>query len=356
MRRTIFHVDMDAFYASVEQRDRPEFRGRPVIVGADPQEGKGRGVVAACSYEARKFGIHSAMPIGQAYRRCPDGVFLRPDMAKYSEASRRIREMFRKLTSQVEPISIDEAFLDVSEKASDEREAIRLARRLKAGIFRRHRLTASVGIGPSKFIAKIASDIRKPNGLFLVREAQVQRFLDPLPISRLWGVGPRTEERLRAMGISRIRELRESDPEALAARFGKLGAHLWDLARGIDPRPVVVQRPVKSMGRESTFPEDTDDRRVVEGTLDRLCLRVADRLKKKGLEGGTVTLKLRYADFTTLTRQESVRDPVGEAETLQFLARRLLHRHVDGSQKIRLIGVAVSRLTEVRGRRQLRLW
>lgn len=356
MDRTIFHVDMDAFYASVEQRDRPEFRGRPVIVGADPQDGRGRGVVAACSYEARKFGIHSAMPISQAFRRCPDGVFLRPDMAKYIEASRHIREIFRKLTPLVEPISIDEAFLDVSEKASDEREAIRLARRLKAGIFRRHRLTASVGIGPSKFIAKIASDIRKPNGLFLVREAQVQRFLDPLPISRLWGVGPRTEERLLAMGISRIRELRESDPEALAARFGKLGPHLWNLAHGIDPRPVVVQRPVKSIGQESTFAEDTGDRRLVERTLDRLCLRVADRLKKKGLEGGTVTLKLRYADFTTLTRQASIREPVREAEALQFLARRILHRNVDDSQKIRLIGVAVSRLTEVRGRRQLPLW
>ncbi len=282
MNRWIFHVDMDAFYASIEQRDHPEFRGRPVVVGADPRQGFGRGVVAACSYEARKFGIHSALPIGQAYRRCPDAVFVRPEMAKYRETSRHIRKIFAEITDLVEPISIDEAFLDVSGLVEEPVAAVKLARDLKLRIRSKEELTASVGIGPSKFIAKIASDLRKPDGLLLIRPEEVRRFLDPLPISRIWGVGPRTAERLRKMGVATIRQLRQIDVETLKQRFGKMGGHLSQLANGVDDRPVVGEREVKSISQEHTLLEE--DGRIV-GRDERESRFEAARSRSTGTNG-----------------------------------------------------------------------
>lgn len=356
MDRCIFHVDMDAFYASIEQRDHPEFRDRPVVVGADPRQGFGRGVVAACSYEARKFGIHSALPISQAYRRCPDAVFVRPDMSKYVETSRRIRSIFSEFTDRVEPLSIDEAFLDVSHLVRDPEAAIRLARDLKQRIRAREGLTASVGIGPSKFIAKIASDLRKPDGLLLIRPHEVQRFLDPLPISRIWGVGPRTEQKLEQMGVTTIRQLRRIDGATLESRFGKLGGHLSRLARGVDERPVVVERQTKSISQEHTFLEDTADRAEMETTLTAMGRKVARRLREAELEARTVCLKLRYSSFRTLTRQVTLKQPTDDDAEIIAIVRTLLERQLRPGDKVRLLGVGVSSLARRGSERQLSLF
>ena len=342
--RTIFHVDMDAFYASIEQREHPDYRGKPVIVGADPQEGRGRGVVAACSYEARKFGIHSAMPIVKAFRLCPKGIYLRPDFKKYTQVSRAIRTIFHAFADLVEPLSIDEAFLDMSQAVSDGEAAVKLAQSLKSTILQEQQLTSSVGIAPNKFVAKIASDLKKPDGLTLVLSDQVQSFLDPLPISRLWGVGPKTEARLFQMGIKTILQLRHYDKEVLVQSLGKMGAHLWNLSNGVDNRPVMENREVKSIGHERTFSEDTWDKGTLEQTLLRLSASISQRLSKKGLSGKTVTLKLRYSDFTTITRQTTLREALEEESDIYQVARKLLRKFRDPSRKIRLIGVSVSSL------------
>ncbi len=342
--RTIFHVDMDAFYSSIEQREHPEYQGKAVIVGADPREGKGRGVVAACSYVARTFGIHSAMPISQAFRLCPAGIYLRPDFKKYTQVSREIRTIFRSFSDLVEPLSIDEAFLDMSHQVKDAGTALELAQSLKTEIVQTQHLTSSVGIAPSKFIAKIASDLKKPDGLVLVRLDQVQGFLDPLPISRLWGVGPKTETKLSEMEIKTILQLRHFDKRVLVRRFGKLGVHLWRLSNGLDDRPVVENREVKSIGHETTFPEDAWENETLENALQGLSSRVSQRLCQRGLSGKTITLKLRYSDFTTITRQTTLREALESASDIYSLVRKLLRKFRDPERKIRLVGVSVSSL------------
>ena len=358
MERTIFHVDMDAFYASVEQRDHVEYRGKPVIVGADPQRGLGRGVVAACSYEARRFGVRSAMPIGRAFRLCPQGVYLRPDFAKYVDTSRIIRRIFRSFTDVVEPVSIDEAFLDMSEQASDEATVLETARSLKREVLASQQLTVSVGVGPNKFVAKIASDLKKPDGLLLVREEEVQRFLDPLLVSRIWGVGPKTAVKLKRMGIETILQLRHANQELLVSCFGRLGAQLWKLSQGIDDRPVIVYREPQSVGHETTFSRDVEDIKRLERTLDYLCENVSRRLRKYRLSAKTVTLKLRYSDFTTITRQQTFRHPFSDAVDILFVAESLLRRFRDPKRRVRLLGVSVSSLQSPSsvGGRQLSLF
>ena len=342
--RTIFHVDMDAFYASVEQRNAPRYREQPVIVGADPKEGKGRGVVAACSYEARRYGIHSAMPIGKAYRLCPDGVYLRPNISEYTRVSRSLREVFRSFTDLVEPLSIDEAFLDMTGQVGPGSNGTEMARSLKRAIREKESLSASIGIAPNKFLAKIASDLEKPDGLVVVNESGIESFLDPLEIRRLWGVGPKTEARLRKRGIDTIQQLRESEKESLVQHFGKLGQHLWALSRGIDNRPVVTQRKPKSVGHERTFAEDVMDSDTLETTLERLSQSVAERLHRSELSGKTVTLKLRYSDFTTITRQSTFRDVLDQGPEIFSVARRLLQKFRDPDRRVRLIGVSVTSL------------
>lgn len=344
MGRIIFHVDMDAFYASVEQRENPEYRGRPVIVGADPKNGSGRGVVAACSYEARRFGIHSALPISQAYRRCPHGVYVRPRMNLYIEASRQIRQVFYSLTSLVEPMSIDEAFLDMTGKAASVGEARRIALQLKSSIRHEQHLTASVGVAPNKFIAKIASDLQKPDGLVIVPPQSIHEFLDPLPISRIWGVGPKMAERLKQHQLETIAQLRQVPLERLVQLFGKMGNHLWGLSHGIDERPVVTSRNPKSIGHEVTFSEDTRDEDKLKTTLVRLSEKVGERIEKKSLVFKSVCLKLRYSDFTTLTRQSSLHTPSSDPALIAATACRLFADNWDRQQKIRLIGVSVSAL------------
>lgn len=356
MARTIFHVDMDAFYASIEQRDHPSYQGRPVIVGANPKSGAGRGVVAACSYEARRFGVHSALPIGAAYRRCPDAVFVRPDMAKYRVVSKQIRGLFLDHTPLVEPLSIDEAFLDLSRDVVSANHALELGEKLKHEIFDQYQLTASVGIAPNKFVAKIASDLKKPDGLVQVTEDKLQQFLDPLPIGRLWGVGPRTEEKLKAMKIHLIGDLRSVERASLIRSFGKGGDHLWRLSNGIDDRPIVTSHQPKSVGHETTFSEDIRNMAKLEATLRGLSEKVSRRLHGHTLTGKTITLKIRYSDFETLTRQATLRNAVSNAPDIYRIAHKLLRKHRDAEQYVRLIGVSVSHLEIPGTARQLTLF
>lgn len=342
--RRILHVDMDAFYASVEQRDHPELRDQPVIVGADPRKGAGRGVVAACSYEARKFGIHSALPISRAWKLCPHGCYVRPRLSRYQEVSRTIMDILRHYTDLVEPLSIDEAFLDVTGSITLKGSAEKIARDIKSEVRGVTGLTASVGVAPNKFLAKIASDLEKPDGFVVVPDDNVEGFLERLPISRLWGVGPKTEARLRRLGVGTIRELAAIPRERLIQTLGSTGEHLWHLSRGEDDRPVVADWDPKSISCETTFDEDTDDRDRLLTTIHNLSEEVARRLRRQGFRASRITLKLRYASFTTHTRQSSVPSPV---ETGQDIARVVLPLFEEFSleEKIRLIGVGTGKLS-----------
>jgi DNA polymerase-4 len=337
--RTVLHVDMDAFYASVEQRDRPELRGRPVIVGADPS---GRGVVSAASYEARRFGVHSAMPIGRAARLCPDGAFLPVDMDKYGAVSREVMAMLADFTPLLEPVSIDEAFLDVTGTEGLHGTGPAVARAIKARIAASLRLTASVGVAANKFVAKVASDLRKPDGLVVVAPGTEADFLAPLPVSRLWGVGRVTAEGLEAMGLQTIGQLAAVPAPYLEARFGPSGRGLQDLARGRDDRPVEPFAPPKSMGAEETFGHDHRDAERLHATLREQAERVARELRAEGFAGRCVTLKLRFADFSTLTRRHTD-DATQDGLAIYRRARALLDR-IPLRQPVRLIGLSVSSL------------
>jgi DNA polymerase-4 len=338
--RKIIHVDMDAFYASVEQRDDPSLRGRPVIVGGRPDA---RGVVAACSYEARTFGIRSAMPSAHAKRLCPDAVFLRPRMQHYAEISRQIRAIFATVSDRIEPLSLDEAYLDVSENKLHEPLAGRLARYLKQEIKRVTGLTASAGVGPCKLVAKIASDVNKPDGLCIVRPEEVADFLAPLPVTRLWGVGPKTAQRLSELGIRSVADVRSASPDELERRLGRYGELLRRLSWGDDARPVESRREAKSRGNETTFQHDVVDLTELCETLHALCEELFGQLDGRDLRPRTATLKLRYADFQTITRSRSLDEPLRSGEQLYRLARELLFTATEAHVRpVRLIGVAVS--------------
>ncbi len=333
-------MDMDAFYASVEQRDRPELRGRPVIVGADP---KGRGVVSAASYEARVFGVRSAMPIGKAARLCPDGVFLPVDMDKYAGASRQIMGILGDFSPLVEPVSVDEAFVDLTGTASLFGPAPEAVREIKRRIRAETGLTASAGLAANKFIAKVASDLKKPDGLVIVEAGREAEFLAPLPIERLWGVGKATAKDLAALGIATIGQLQRLSRATLVARLGDHGAGLHDLAFGRDDRPVEPWTPPKSMGAETTFERDTTDRARLDTTLRGQAERVARELRAERLAAARVTLKLRFADFRTLTRSHTS-DPTQDGLELYRRVAILLARETL-VQPVRLIGVSASALT-----------
>jgi DNA polymerase IV len=341
--RSILHVDMDAFYASIEQIDHPEYKGRPVIVGADPKGGAGRGVVAACSYEARKFGVHSALPISRAWKLCPQGVYVRPRMKRYVEISGHIMEVFRRYTDLVEPLSIDEAFLDITGSIALFGAPNQIARSIKREIREQTGLTASVGLAPNKFLAKIASDIRKPDGFMVLAENDVESFLKNLPISRLWGVGPKTEHRLHELGFRTIGELAASSRESLIRSLGSLGEHLYRLSRGQDERPVVANGEPKSISSETTFEEDTADLELLHRTILWLSDHVAERLRHDNYRARKVTLKLRYSSFSTHTKQQSLDKLIQTGEEIAAVARSLFGQF-PLTQKIRLIGVAAGDL------------
>ncbi len=349
--RAILHVDMDAFFASVEQREDPSLKGKPVVVGSDPQGGRGRGVVAAASYEARRYGIHSAQPISEAWRRCPGAVYLRPRGSLYREVSRGVFGILERYTDLVEPLSIDEAFLDVTASKQLFGTGPEIARRIKREVRDEERLTASVGVAPSKFIAKIASDLEKPDGLVIVPPGTERAFLDPLEIRRLWGAGPRTQARFRELGARTLGDVARLELAVLVGTFGEArGRHFHELARGIDERPVRPDRERKSLGKEITFHRDVSDRERVRRTLLGLCDETALALRGKGLAGSTVTVKLRWEGFETVTRQASLDRAVNTTERIWPVARELLTKADRPGRRVRLVGVSLSGLVAEEGR------
>jgi DNA polymerase-4 len=343
--RRVLHCDMDCFYAAVHMRDDPSLRGKPVVIGGRPES---RGVVAAASYEVRKFGVHSAMPSSRAIRLCPDAIFLPPDFRRYHRESEAIFAIYREYTPLVQAVSIDEAYLDVSRNLGGAGTATALAKEIRRRVREERGLTVSVGVGPNKLIAKIASDFHKPDGLTVVPPAKVQAFLDPLPVRRLHGVGPATEKSLAELGIQTVADLRAFDPEMLTARFGKHGRLLHEFAQGIDDRPVETHTERKSLGTENTYSVDLRDFAAMEVEIGRMAQEVADGLYRRGLAACTVTLKVRYADFTTLTRSRSFGLPVHEADAIAVCAGDLLRKTDAAARPVRLLGVTASNLVNSR--------
>ena len=341
--RTILHVDLDAFFAAVEQRDHPEWRGRPLVVGIGGVND--RGVVSAASYEARKFGVHSAMPIRTAKRLCPDCLFVPVRGGAYQAASREVMAILRRFTPLVEPISIDEAFLDVTGSRQLFGDGESIARRIKAAIRDELSLTASVGVAATKLVAKVASDLRKPDGLVVVEPGTEARFLAPLPISRLWGVGASTAEALRDFNVATIGDLAGVDRAALVRRFGKHGASLVDRAHGRDGDRVDDPDAAKSVSHEHTFDEDTSDAEVLERTLLAMAEGVSGRLRYAGIKAGTVTVKIRDSGFNTITRQRSLSEPTDMTEPIWLTALDLARPEMRG-KRIRLLGVGTSAFGE----------
>jgi DNA polymerase-4 len=342
MQRKIIHVDMDAFYASIEQLDNPELLGRPVIVGGRPDS---RGVVAACSYEARVFGVRSAMPCSRAYARCPEAVFIHPRLDRYRQVSARIMTIFRSYTDLVEPLSLDEAFLDVTVNKRHEPSATVLAERIRHQIREETGLTASAGVSFNKFIAKIASDLNKPDGLSVIRPEMAASFLATLPIGSFFGVGAVTERRMHQQGSCCGADLLKLSLAELSERFGKQGVFLYHIVRGHDHRPVQPERERKSIGAETTLERDTKDPDRIDAILARLAERVGHTLHRKHVVGTTVTLKVRYADFTTVTRSVTGSVPSADPAHLFASVRFLLGRTEAGKRKVRLLGISVSNLS-----------
>jgi len=340
----ILHADMDAFYASVEERDRPELVGKPVIVGGTPEK---RGVVSAANYVARRYGVHSAMPAVTAHRLCPQGIYLPPRIDYYAEVSAQIRAIFERFTPLVEPLSLDEAFLDVTGSEHLFGPAVEIGRKIKQAIRQEIRLVVSVGVAPNKFLAKIASDLKKPDALVVVEPDKVQEFLDPLPVERLWGVGKQSSKVFERLGIHTIGQLRQWPLDVLQARFGTSGEHLWNLAHGRDDRPVVPEREAKSISHETTFEHDIADLEVLRAWLVDLTEQVGCRLRRHELRGRTVQLKVRFADFSLITRSQTLPEPTNITDELWWTADELLCQRLPaGHLPVRLVGMGVSGLDD----------
>jgi len=339
----IIHLDMDAFFVSVEEREQPELAGLPVVVGGTAS---GRGVVAAANYEARKFGVYSAMPMANAIRLCPHLVCLPVNMPLYINVSQKIHEIFYRYTPEIEPLSLDEAFLDVSASEKLFGTAAEIARLIQSDIKKECRLIASAGVAPNKFVAKIASDIDKPAGFVVVEPGDIQNFLDPLPIKRIWGVGKKTEQQLHQIGIRTILDLRSQSPDKLAHRFGKLGEHIFRLANGQDKREVVSDARARSISSETTFASDITDTEALLAILSQLSEQVAVRLRNKNIKGKTVSIKLRFHDFNTITRSKTLSESTFQTRYIWLTVKQLLLDALEsGEVAIRLIGVSVSGFT-----------
>lgn len=341
--RRILHCDMDCFYAAVHMRDDPALRGLPVVIGGRPES---RGVVAAASYEARRYGIHSAMPSARAVRLCPDLVFIPPDFRRYGRESEQIFAIYREYTPLVQAVSIDEAYLDLSGRLGAAGSATAIARDIRRRVREERGLTVSVGVGPNRLVAKIASDFQKPDGLTVVPPAKVLDFLAPLPVRRLHGVGPATERALAELGVRTVEELRRLEVAELAARFGKHGEMLYEFARGIDERPVTVERERKSLSTETTYATDLRGLEVVTAEVEKLAAELGQGLKRRGLGGSTITLKLRYGDFTTLTRSRTLVLPTWDPRAIAACARDLLAKTEAATRPVRLLGVGASNLVQ----------
>lgn len=354
MAKTIFHVDLDAFFAAVEQRDDPNIAGKPVIVGAQPGH---RGVVSTCSYEARAFGVHSAMPISEAFRRCPDGVYLPVRMMRYCEVSARVMKVFADFTPDFRQVSVDEAFLDMTGTERLWGPPGEAARRLKAEVFRAERLTVSVGVAANHYVAKIASGYRKPDGLTMVPEGGEAEFMRSLPLKKLWGAGDRTQERLREMGIRSIAELQTISPSALASAFGKgAGSFLSEAANGRDPGLFAAEPSSRSISGERTFERDTTDHESVEALLRSLSDELAARMWEEGEQSRVLVLKLRYQDFTTITRRYTRNTPYSGSDDSWKDAKALLAANWDGRTPLRLVGLGFADLGAKMGTAQAELF
>ena len=341
-QRKIIHIDMDAFYASIEQRDNPSLKGKPVIVGGSPES---RGVVATCSYEAREYGIHSSMPCKTAYKRCPYAIFVRPRFEVYKQVSYEIRQIFHKYTDLVEPLSFDEAFLDVTENKMNIKYATQVAKMIKKEIYETTGLTASAGVSYNKFLAKLASDYNKPNGLTVITQDNAQEFLDNLPIKKFFGIGKVTQKTLKGLGIESGYDLRQLDVNELEGIFKNRGYLFYQLARGIDYREVQPHRERKSIGAETTLSEnlDIEDEKLIN-ILDELCEEVADRASYLNKKGKTVVLKIKYGDFTQITRSLSMNNPISSHDDIRTNIYNLFKNIEHNHQGIRLIGVTLSNL------------
>jgi DNA polymerase-4 len=342
--RSILHVDMDAFYASIEQRDQPDLRGKPVIVGGAGD----RGVVAAASYEVRRFGVHSAMPTREALRRCPDAICVRPRIGHYSDVSKQIFAVFHEFTPLVQGLSLDEAFLDVTASLGALGSAEHIAREIKRRIRERTELTASVGVAPNKLVAKIASDLRKPDGLVIVLPGEVTGLLDPLPIRKLFGLGAKTAPKVEALGIHTLGDLRQAAPSRLRPIFGRYTERLQQRAAGIDDRPVVPDEDEKQISAEETFAADVSEPARLHAEINRLADRACSRLRARKLAGGCVTVKIRRGDFTTYTRQRAFEPRTQETRVVARIAGELLDAFLASQPRaaLRLLGVGVSDLGE----------
>jgi DNA polymerase IV (DinB-like DNA polymerase) len=342
--RVILHVDLDAFFPSVEVREHPELKGKPVIVGADPKEGKGRGVVSSASYEARKFGIRSAMPISRAWKLCPEGVYLRPHFDLYIPASNSIMKILKSHADKFEQGGIDEAYLDISSQVKDFDEASEFARKLMEEVLDKEKLTCSIGGAPNKMLAKIGSDYKKPYGLTVIREEDAKEFLSTLKVRKIPGVGPKAERRLKDIKIETIGDLAAINPEQLTRLFGVWGSRLHEYANGIDYSEVIVGYETKSIGREVTFEKDVDDGGQILGILDELAEEIHKELIDNGFRFKTITIKIRYEHFDSYTSARSLSFPTNDLDILRNNARRLIDAFLRGNKKIRLIGLRVSTL------------
>ncbi|MEM2954510.1 MAG: DNA polymerase IV [Candidatus Nanoarchaeia archaeon] len=345
--RIILHIDLDAFFASVEIRDNPELKSKPVVIGADPKGGKGRGVVSTCNYEARKYGIKSGMPISIAYRKCPQCVFLPVNMPKYVNESIECQKIFKKYANKFEIGGIDEFYLDVSEKCKDYSDAIDLAKKIKTELKEKRRLTCSIGIAPNKLVAKIAANRQKPDGLTIVKEDQILNFLAPLDVDELLGVGPKTKAILNSLGVYTIKDLRNYGKEKLIEIFGKNGLVLYNEACGIDESPVLENWEPKSIGRQITFDKDTKDKKKILVTLGKLINETINDLKSQNYAYKTITVKIRYSDFFTTSKSQTLKTNQRDMATAQIIARKLILPLLKDPRPVRLIGFYVSKLIKI---------
>lgn len=341
-QRIIFHLDMDHFYTAVETRERPELAGKPVVVGADPKGGAGRGVVSTSNYEARKAGVRSGIPISRAWKLCPNAVYLPPNFPLYIRVSNQIMAIARGYADRFEQWGIDEAFLDVSNRVKDYAEAEALAKQIKQEILQKEQLTCSIGVGPNKIIAKIASDYQKPDGLTIVKEADAERFLEPLPVRKLLWVGRKTEPKLKALGIETVGDLARFDPAVLTELFGVAGRQMYLMAHGVDRSEVQERAGVKSISHETTFEEDTANAQAVLDALDTLAEEVSKEAQTQRLFFKTVTVKVRYENFETHTKSKTLQFMTNRPQDSKKTARELLLPYLQVERKIRLIGVRVS--------------
>jgi DNA polymerase-4 len=339
--RKIIHIDMDAFFAAVDQRDNPDLRGKPVIVGGSPS---GRGVVSTASYEARKYGVHSAMPASQAIRLCPHGIFVKSNFAAYKKASQQIREIFFEYTDLVEPLSLDEAFLDVTKNHKDIPSATLIAKEIREKIFEVTQLTASAGIAHNKFLAKVASDINKPNGMALITPDKAEAFLEELDIKQFFGVGKATQKKMHAVGIKTGADLKEWSEIDLVKAFGKSGRFYYRIVRGIDNREVKPHRVRKSYGKERTFSEDVSSLEWINNFLDELAQTISEGMKRINAAGKTITLKVRYKNFDTITRSYSLPHFTNRYSDITEVTRKLLEETEVGGRPVRLLGITLSNL------------